>query len=459
MNKPSIPKGTRDFIPEVYLKRRFIFNTIEKKFKTFGFQPIETPAIENIQTLTGKYGEEGDQLLFKILRSGDFLQKVNDADLDSKNSKNILSAICDKGLRYDLTVPLARFVVMNRNELQFPFKRYQIQPVWRADRPQRGRYREFYQCDADIIGTQSMVSDTEMLFLFDEVFHELNIPEVKIHLNNRKILAGICEKFNFSNRFSEFTVAIDKLDKAGKEGVLKELSEKGFATDQCQLILEHLTEEADNLKMLENIKNLTEGISIAKEGIAEIESILDLCSAVKFKTAQLKLDFSLARGLDYYTGSIFEVKTAKVNIGSIASGGRYDNLTETFGVKDMQGIGISFGADRIYDVMKELNLFPESAYEPVKVLAVNFGGASEKEAFKIVNLIRSNGIAADLYPEAVKLKKQFAYADKLNIPFVLIIGEEELQKNEFTLKNMKQATQSSLNSAKLIEMLLNEKLK
>ncbi len=451
MSKPGIPKGTRDFSPQEVKNRQFIVETIKKHFENYGFQPVETPSMEKLSTLTGKYGEEGDRLIFKILNSGDYLKKVPDEIYQEKNSRKLTPYISEKALRYDLTVPLARFVVQHAHELTFPFKRYQIQPVWRADRPQKGRYREFWQCDADVVGSSSLLSDAEFVLLYDDVFTELNIP-VRIHFNNRKILMGLAEVFGFTEKFNDFAVALDKLDKIGLEGVKKEWEKMhlpGNALEKLIDFFEHFTEQSD----IEALKKLLQPSATGTKGVEEIEKVIGYVEDSGLQTAELKIDLSLARGLDYYTGSIFEVKAKKMEIGSIGGGGRYDDLTGVFGMKNMPGVGISFGLDRIYWVLEKSGKLPYSHAPSVKVLLVNFGVDDEKYAWQLLKELRKNQIPAEIYPQAVKLKKQFQYADKKKIPFVVIAGEEERQNSVYTLKHMEDGVQEKLSEEQLIERL------
>lgn len=449
--KPSIPKGTRDFSPLEMARRNYIFDTIRKSFRLFGYQPIETPAMENLSTLMGKYGEEGDKLLFKILNSGDFLKSVSDEDYAEKNLPRLTNKMCEKGLRYDLTVPFARFVVQHRNELQMPFKRYQIQPVWRADRPQKGRYREFYQCDADVVGSDSLNNEIELLSLVDHVFSELKI-NVAIKLNNRKILAGIAEMIGASDKIIDITVAIDKIDKIGIENVNAELREKGLGEEAIQTLRPLLELEGSNEKKLETLKQLLATSEIGKKGIEEMETVLKGIASLGHKCA-VDLDVSLARGLNYYTGTIIEVKAQDVAIGSITGGGRYDNLTGVFGLSGLSGVGISFGADRIYDVMNQLNLYPESVSQSVKVLFVNFGEKEALQSMKYVKQLREAGISSELYPDNAKMKKQMGFADNEKIPYVAIVGETELAEGKIVLKDMKEGTQEALTINEVIEKL------
>jgi histidyl-tRNA synthetase len=442
VQKPSIPKGTRDFSPAEMLKRNYIFGTIKKHFIRFGYQPIETPAMENLSTLMGKYGEEGDKLLFKILNSGDFLSKVSDAELNEKNSPKFTTSISEKGLRYDLTVPFARFVVQHQNEINFPFKRYQIQPVWRADRPQKGRYREFFQCDADVIGNNALLNEVELVQLIDAIFSDFDV-QIVVKLNNRKILSGIAEIIGQADKIIDITVAIDKLDKIGLENVNKELLEKGLpkkAIDQLQPILLLSGNTAEKLASLKNVLASSE---IGLKGVDEMLEIIQYLRLFELKN-EVELDLTLARGLNYYTGTIFEVKAKDVQIGSVCGGGRYDDLTGIFGLKDVSGVGISFGADRIFDVLNELNAYPKQQTENTKVFFVNFGKAEEAFCLPILAQIRKLGVNAEIYPEAAKMKKQMKYADDKKIPFVVIVGEEELKKSVLTVKNMESGEQKEL---------------
>ena len=440
--KPSLAKGTRDFTAREVINRRAIINTLQKNFELFGFQPLETPSFENLSTLTGKYGEEGDRLIFKILNSGDYAAKTNDEDWNAKNSQKLISQISEKALRYDLTVPFARFVAMNHGQLVFPFKRYQIQPVWRADRPQKGRFREFYQCDADVVGSESLWQEVELVQLYLKSFSELQIP-VTLHINNRKILSGLAEFAGISEQLIDFTVALDKLDKIGKEGVVKELLEKNISQESIDQ-LDFLFSQSDYA--LENVLQLKEkfaGNEIGLQGVEELEFVLTKCMDLGISTENLKFDITLARGLDYYTGAIFEVKANDVAMGSIGGGGRYNNLTEVFGVKNIPGIGISFGLDRIYLVMEELGLFPENAENTVKFLFANYGENEAEEALKIIAKLREKGISAELYPEPAKLKKQFTYAEKKGIPNLVFFGEQEISEGNITVKNLENSEQKT----------------
>ena len=452
--KPRIPKGTRDFSPEQVAKRNYIFNTIRNSFERFGFQPIETPSFENSETLLGKYGEEGDRLIFKILNSGDYLSKVDDTLYSEKNSNKTTSIISEKALRYDLTVPFARYVAQHQNEIEFPFKRYQIQPVWRADRPQKGRFREFYQCDADVVGSKSLWQEVEFVQLYDDVFAALKLEGVTIKINNRKILSGIAEVIGAEDKLIDFTVALDKLDKIGEEKVKEEMLSKGIpqsGIDKLQPLFDlsgSFESQINSLKTILSTSN--EGL----KGIEELEFISTAISSLQLQTATLELDVTLARGLEYYTGAIFEVEAPKsVQMGSIGGGGRYDDLTGIFGLNDVSGVGISFGLDRIYLVLEALNLFPETVTSNVEVLFINFGNSEALFSLKAIKALRAKGINAELYPDAVKMKKQMNYANKRNIPFVVLVGEEEIQSNTYTLKNMGSGEQLKVPLDELISQI------
>ncbi|QIK53201.1 histidine--tRNA ligase [Dysgonomonas sp. HDW5B] len=442
MQKPSIVKGTRDFSPEEMAKRNYIFDTIREVYKLFGYKQIETPAMESLSTLMGKYGEEGDKLLFKILNSGDYLSNITDDELAEKNSSRLTTKISEKGLRYDLTVPFARYVVMHRNEITFPFKRYQIQPVWRADRPQKGRYREFFQCDADVVGSDSLINEVELLQIIDEVFRRLKI-RVCIKLNNRKILSGIAEIIGEPEKIVDITVAIDKLDKIGLEKVNEELQSKGIPAEAIEKLQPIILLEGDNTSKLETLKESLSGSEIGLKGVEEIEFILNKAKLLNI-ASEVELDLTLARGLNYYTGAIIEVKALDVQIGSITGGGRYDNLTGIFGLPNVSGVGISFGADRIFDVLNQLELYPEDSTQGTKVLFVNFGSAEEDYILPIISQLRGRGISAEIYPEAAKMKKQMSYADSNKIPYVVIVGEDEMRERKVTLKNMQSGDQQLL---------------
>lgn len=445
--KASIPKGMRDFSPETMVKRNYIFDTIKKYFRLYGFEQIETPSMENRDTLTGKYGEEGDRLIFNVLNSGDYLK-----DVDDKDRSTLTAAIAGKALRYDLTVPFARYVVQHQNEITFPFKRFQIQPVWRADRPQKGRYREFYQCDADTIGTDSLLTEVEFIQLFDDVLTELGFNDFSIKLNNRKILSGIAELIGRADKIVDITVAIDKLEKIGVEKVKQEMLQKGLREEEIEKLNFLFQLTGDNNQLLSTLKEKLTS-DIGQEGIAELERVLELLSSVALKKAKVEVDLTLARGLNYYTGAIFEVVSNEAKMGSICGGGRYADLTGIFGLKDVSGIGISFGADRIYDLMEELSLFPDLAEKGSQVLLVNFGGESEKKALSIVQQLRHDGISAEIYPDSAKMKKQFKYADQKEIPNVLLIGEEEMKTEKLTLKEMSSGEQESMSYAELINRI------
>ena len=449
--KPSIPKGTRDFSPEEMAKRNYIFDTIKEVFMLHGFRQIETPAMENLSTLMGKYGEEGDKLLFKILNSGDFLKNVSDEQLTERNCPRLTSQLCEKGLRYDLTVPFARFVVQHRNELQFPFKRFQIQPVWRADRPQKGRYREFYQCDADVIGTDSLLNEIDLLQIIDEVFRRFGIS-ITIKLNNRKVLSGIAEVIGAPEKIVDITVAIDKIDKIGIENVNAELLEKGISQDAVNQLQPLLTLSGTNEEKLESLSKLLASSEIGQKGIEELRYVISNTAEVGID-ATLELDVSLARGLNYYTGTIIEVKANDVQIGSITGGGRYDNLTGVFGLEGVSGVGISFGADRIFDVLNQLNLYPAEAQNTTKVIFVNFGENEAKASLKHIKALRANSISCELYPENAKMKKQMGYANDNKIPYVAIVGETELANNTITVKCMATGEQQQLTIDEMIEKL------
>ncbi|SDS14219.1 histidyl-tRNA synthetase [Formosa sp. Hel1_31_208] len=452
--KPSIPKGTRDFNPQEVAKRNYIFNTIKREFEIFGFQPIETPSFENSSTLMGKYGEEGDRLIFKILNSGDYLNKVNDALYQTKDSNKITTSISEKALRYDLTVPFARYVVQHQNEIDFPFKRYQIQPVWRADRPQKGRFREFYQCDADVVGSNSLWQEVEFIQLYDAVFTALKLEGVTIKINNRKILSGIAEVIGAQDKLIDFTVALDKLDKIGEEKVKEEMLYKGILQSGIEKLQPLFSMKGDFGHQISELKSILSASEEGLKGIEELEFISNGISALGLKTATLKLDVTLARGLNYYTGAIFEVSAPDgVHIGSIGGGGRYDDLTGIFGLKDMSGVGISFGLDRIAMVLEELDLFPETITNTVKVLFVNFGEAEAMESMKVIKALRDSGVSAELFPDKKKTIKQFNYANKRNIPYVVLLGESEMASSTYTLKNMVTGTQDRVSLEQLISKL------
>ena len=449
MQKPSIPKGTRDFSPEEMAKRNYIFNTIREVYHLYGFQQIETPAMENLSTLMGKYGEEGDKLLFKILNSGDCLSGMTDEELLERNAVKFGVKACEKGLRYDLTVPFARFVVQHRNEITFPFKRYQIQPVWRADRPQKGRYREFYQCDGDVVGSDSLMNEVELIQIMDEVFRRFGI-RVCIKMNNRKILSGIAEVIGEADKIVDITVAIDKLDKIGLEQVNEELRSRGLSDEAIARLQPIILLTGTNREKLAVLKEELAQSEIAQKGIAEMEFILDRIEQVPMN-AELELDLTLARGLNYYTGAIFEVKALDVQIGSITGGGRYDNLTGVFGLSGVSGVGISFGADRIFDVLNQLDLYPADSLQTTQLLFVNFGAREEAYLLPLIAKVRAAGIRTELYPEAAKMKKQMSYADTKKIPFVALVGENEIEAGKVNLKNMLTGEQNSVTVEELIE--------
>ncbi len=451
VQKPSIPKGTRDFSQREMARRNYIFDTIRSVFRLYGFAPIETPAMENLSTLMGKYGEEGDKLLFKILNSGNYLSGVDGALLGEEHLNKLTSKIAEKGLRYDLTVPFARFVVQHRNELQFPFKRYQMQPVWRADRPQKGRYREFYQCDADVIGSDSLISEVELLQLIDEVFARFGI-NIAIKLNNRKVLAGIAEIIGEPERLIDITVAIDKIDKIGIDAVNEELAAKGLVSEAIAALRPILEISGTIDERLSALRALLASSETGTRGVEELTEVVDMTRALGLR-AQLDLDVSLARGLNYYTGCIIEVKALDVAIGSITGGGRYDNLTGVFGMPGVSGVGISFGADRIYDVLNALDLYPEEATITTRVMFANFGPAEAMASLTLMKRLRSEGISAELYPDAAKMKKQLSFASAAGVPFVAMIGDSEMADGTVTVKNMTSGEQSTVTHDALVEML------
>lgn len=432
--KPGIPKGTRDFSPEEMSKRNYIFNTIKSVYALYGFQQIETPAMETLQTLMGKYGEEGDRLLFKILNSGDYLSKISDEELTERNTLRLASKVCEKGLRYDLTVPFARYVVMHRDELQIPFKRYQIQPVWRADRPQKGRYREFYQCDADVVGSDSLLNEVELMQIVDTVFTRFGI-RVQIKINNRKILTGIAEVIGAADKITDITVAIDKLDKIGIDNVNAELANAGLDAAAIEKLQPIISLSGTNDEKLQIISDVLACSETGLKGVEEIRFILSKLKKCDLKN-EIQLDLTLARGLNYYTGAIFEVKALDVQIGSITGGGRYDNLTGIFGMAGLSGVGISFGADRIFDVLNTLNLYPQEAFNGTQVLFINFGEAESDYCLPIISSLRNAGLRVELYPDSSKMKKQMSYANAKGIPFVVLVGENEMKENKVMLKNM-----------------------
>lgn len=451
MNKPTVPKGTRDFSPIEMAKRNYIFNTIKEVYALYGFQQIETPAMETLQTLMGKYGEEGDKLLFKVLNSGDFMAKLSPEELAENNSLRLASKLCEKGLRYDLTVPFARYVVMHRDELQMPFKRYQIQPVWRADRPQKGRYREFYQCDADVVGSDSLLNEVELMQIVDTVFSRFKI-RVLIKINNRKILTGIADYIGAPDKITDITVAIDKLDKIGLEAVNAELEANGITPESIAKLQPILALSGTNEEKLATIAHTIASSEVGLKGVKETRFILE-----KLKTTglnnEIELDLTLARGLNYYTGAIFEVKAVDTPMGSITGGGRYDNLTGIFGLPGLSGVGISFGADRIYDVLNTLDLYPQEAVDATRILFINFGEKEADYCLPIIQQVRTAGLSAEIYPDSAKMKKQMSYANAKQIPFVALAGDDEMQAGKITLKNMTTGEQTLLTPQQLIESI------
>ena len=449
--KPGIPKGTRDFSPVEMAKRNYIFNTIRDVFHLFGYQQIETPSMENLSTLMGKYGDEGDKLLFKIQNSGDYFNGITDEELLSRNAVKLASKFCEKGLRYDLTVPFARYVVMHRDEISFPFKRYQIQPVWRADRPQKGRYREFYQCDADVVGSNSLLNEVELVQMIDRVFGKFGV-RVSIKINNRKILTGIAEIIGEADKIVDITVAIDKLDKIGLENVNAELASKGIPQEAIDKLQPIILLSGSNEEKLETLKTVLATSEAGLKGVEESEFILKTVSALGVKS-EVELDLTLARGLNYYTGAIFEVKALDVQIGSISGGGRYDNLTGVFGMDGMSGVGISFGADRIFDVLNQLDLYPKEAVNGTELLFVNFGDKEAAYCLPILTKVREAGVRAEIYPDASKMKKQMGYANDKQIPFVAIVGENEMNEGKLTLKNMTTGEQSLVTPDELLAVV------
>lgn len=449
--KPSTPKGTRDFSPGEMMKRDFIFDTIKKVFRLYGYQPLETPAMENLSTLLGKYGEEGDKLLFRILNSGNFLASVSDNDLLGRETGRVSSQICERGLRYDLTVPFARYVVQHRDEIVFPFKRYQIQPVWRADRPQKGRYREFFQCDADVIGSDSLLNEYELIRIIDDIFNRLKIAIV-IKINNRKILSGIAEIMNESARMTDITVAIDKIDKIGPEAVNEELKSKGISDEAVRKLQPVIKLKGNTSEKLSSLEKILDGSVTGMKGIEELRSLFSFIGSTRL-SGEAELDLTLARGLDYYTGAIIEVKSKDVSIGSICGGGRYDDLTGVFGMDGVSGVGVSFGADRIYDVLSQLNLFDETIVPGTQVLILNFGEKEIAYALKIRDMLTDIPVSSEIYPDAVRLKKQMSYADSRKIPYIIIAGEEEIRNDQVTLKIMSSGEQKKISSVDLPEIL------
>lgn len=449
--KPSIPKGTRDFSPAEVVKRNYIFDTIKEVFRLYGFQPIETPAMENLSTLMGKYGEEGDKLLFKILNSGDFISKIPDELLNEKDSSKLTPKLSEKGLRYDLTVPFARFVVQYQNEITFPFKRYQIQPVWRADRPQKGRYREFYQCDVDVIGSRKMINEFELIQIINEVFNRLKI-NYTIKINNRKILAGIADYIGEEEHLTDITIALDKLDKIGLDKVNSELLDKGISQSAVSKLQPILELKGTSKEKFSKLSELLENSDDGKLGIIELRYLFSYIEQFDFYS-NVELDLTLARGLNYYTGAIIEVKAKDVEIGSICGGGRYDDLTGIFGLKNVSGVGVSFGAERIYDVMTQLDLFPKESVETTKVLFVNFGEKEEAYCLPVLAKLRKAGVNSEIFPENAKMKKQMNYANKKEIPFVVLAGESEMAEQKFTLKNMETGEQNLVTAEELINIV------
>lgn len=450
-NKPNIPKGTRDFSPLEMAKRNYIFNTIKEVYALYGFRQIETPAMESLQTLMGKYGEEGDKLLFKVLNSGDFLSKVSDEELQQRNPLHLAARLCEKGLRYDLTVPFARYVVMHRDELQLPFKRYQIQPVWRADRPQKGRYREFYQCDADVVGSDSLLNEVELMQIIDTVFTRFGV-RVQIKINNRKILTGIAEVIGEADKIVDITVAIDKLDKIGLEAVNAELAEDGISQEAIEKLQPIISLSGTNDEKLDTIAQVLASSEIGMKGVEETRFILDTLKTANLNN-EMQLDLTLARGLNYYTGAIFEVKALDVQIGSITGGGRYDNLTGIFGMPGLSGVGISFGADRIFDVLNTLDLYPQEAVHGTQLLFINFGDRETAYCLPIANEMRKAGIRTEVYPDKSKMKKQMSYANAMNIPFVALAGDNEIQEGKITLKNMLTGDQQLVTPEEMINII------
>lgn len=448
--KPAIPKGTRDFLPSEVAKRNYLFDTIKKVFKRYGFAPIETPSFELSSTLLGKYGEEGDRLIFRILNSGEKMRKADLEALAQDNLPRFANSLAEKALRYDLTVPFARFVVQHQNELNFPFKRYQIQPVWRADRPQHGRYQEFYQCDVDVVGSESLLYEVELIQIFDEVLSNLQLPGFVIQINNRKILSGIAEVCGVADRIVDLTVAIDKLDKIGEQGVLDELAQKGFTESTLQQIKPLFDFKGTNSDKINLLRNYLAKSEVGQKGLDELTYVLNTVAQLGLQRGQLDFEITLARGLNYYTGAIFEVKALDVKMGSICGGGRYDDLTALFGLKNLSGVGISFGADRIYDVLTELNLFPAELELSLDVLFVNFGDTTLAENLQMLKKTRALGLAAEIYPSAAKLQKQLKYANDRKVRYVVLMGEEELQQDQLTLKEMESGLQQQLSQAELL---------
>lgn len=453
--KPSIPKGTRDFLPIEVARRTYIFDTIKSSFKKYGFSPIETPSFELSSTLMGKYGEEGDRLIFRILNSGDKMLKADTQALDEKNLARFANSLAEKALRYDLTVPFARFVVQHQNELSFPFKRYQIQPVWRADRPQHGRYQEFFQCDADVVGSDSLIYEVDFVLLFDEILTNLQLPSFTIKINNRKILSGIAEVSGESDKLIDITVAIDKLDKIGEEGVVKELLEKGVSASAIEKIQPLFSFTGTNEEKVQKMKSFLSSSEIGLKGIEELEFVFDQINSLGLQKAELEFDITLARGLNYYTGAIFEVKANGVKMGSICGGGRYDDLTGLFGMSGMSGVGISFGADRIYDVLTELELFPKETDQGLTLLFVNFGEKEQNYCMKLMHEVRANGIDCEIYPTSAKIQKQMKYANDRKVQYVALIGEQEMNEELVLLKNMESGDQVEMSIDEVIHKLIS----
>jgi len=452
--KPSLPKGTRDFTPSEVIRRNYIIDVIRNQFKLFGFAPIETPSFENYDTLMGKYGEEGDRLIFKILNSGDYLKKANQEALKEQDSQKLTSSISEKALRYDLTVPFARYVVQHQNEIDFPFKRYQIQPVWRADRPQKGRFREFFQCDADVVGSNSLLQEVELIQLYDAVFSDLGLNGVTIKLNNRKILSGIAEVIGASEFLIDFTVALDKLDKIGKEKVIEEMLSKGISQSAVQMADPLFSISGTSLEQLATLKEFLKNSTLGTEGVNELEFILQSLENTPLKTASIQIEVTLARGLNYYTGAIIEVGAPEgVQMGSIGGGGRYDDLTSIFGLKNVGGVGISFGLDRIYLVLEELDLFPATIASAPKVFFVNFGDQEAQNCIKLIQQLRAEGVSAELYPSSAKMQKQMKYANNRNYPFVVLLGEQELNDQTVVVKNMGSGDQQTVSQKELVGLL------
>tara|TARA_B100001115_G_C15838988_1_gene420115 strand:- start:498 stop:1859 length:1362 start_codon:yes stop_codon:yes gene_type:complete len=449
--KTSIPKGTRDFSSKVMMQRNYVFNTIQSAFQRFGFMPIETPAMENLDTLMGKYGEEGDRLIFKILNSGDYLSKAS--LVGDTTSKSLTKQISEKALRYDLTVPFARYVVQNRNDITFPFKRYQMQPVWRADRPQKGRFREFYQCDADVVGSDSLLCEVELVQLYDEVFAFLGLQDFSVCINNRKVLSGIAEVIGESEKLIDITVALDKLDKIGVEKVQEEMRAKGIDDEATDRMIPLFELSGNNTNKLEKLESFLSDSEVGMKGVEELRFVLNMLSDLRLRKAKLELDVTLARGLNYYTGAIFEVKTNEVHMGSIGGGGRYDDLTSIFGLKDVSGVGISFGVDRICLVLEELNLFPKLLEASTQLMFANFGEQEAAYCMKLLKQLRDAGVNAEIYPTAAKMKKQMNYADKKSIQYVVLVGEDEMASGNLTVKNMIEGTQQSLTIEDLLVLL------